>query len=83
MQKRGTPINHDPEVLLPTQCLTPIYKENSNIYIFTHESFVKTGGRIGQRPFLFEMNETESIDIDNQQDWLIAEALLAQRDRWA
>ena len=80
--EEGTPINHDPEVLLPTQCLTPIYKENSNIYIFTRESFVKTGGRIGQRPFLFEMNETESIDIDNQQDWLIAEALLAQRDRW-
>ena len=30
----GTPISHDPRELLPTQCLTPIYKENSNIYIF-------------------------------------------------
>ena len=80
--EEGTPISHDPRELLPTQCLTPIYKENSNIYIFTRQSFVNAGGRIGQRPFLFEMNETESIDIDNQQDWLISEALLAQRDRW-
>ena len=80
--EQGTPISHDPRELLPTQCLTPIYKENSNIYIFTRQSFVNAGSRIGQRPFLFEMNETESIDIDNQQDWLISEALLAQRDRW-
>ena len=80
--EEGTPISHDPRELLPAQCLTPIYKENSNIYIFTRQSFLNAGGRIGQRPFLFEMNETESIDIDNQQDWLISEALLAQRDRW-
>lgn len=80
--EEGTPISHDPRELLPTQCLTPIYKENSNIYIFTRQSFLNAGGRIGQRPFLFEMNETESIDIDNQQDWLISEALLAQRDQW-
>lgn len=76
----ATPINHDPEVLLPTQCLTPMYRENSNMYVFTRQSFMKTRARIGQRPFLFEMNETESIDIDTPQDWLIAEALLAQRD---
>jgi CMP-N-acetylneuraminic acid synthetase len=77
----GVPINHDPRLLLPTQFLEPIYKENSNIYIFTRESFLKTNARIGSRPFMFEMDETESIDIDNHQDWLIAEALIEKRER--
>ncbi|MEK9569317.1 MAG: acylneuraminate cytidylyltransferase family protein [Paracoccaceae bacterium] len=78
--EQGHPINHDPEVLIPTQCLAPMYKENSNIYIFTRQSFMNTKARIGQRPFLFEMDEAESIDIDNQQDWLIAEALITHRE---
>lgn len=77
----GAPINHDPELLLPTQHLNPIYKENSNIYIFSRQIFLKRNTRIGSSPFMFEMDQTESIDIDNCQDWLIAEALIEKRER--
>ena len=34
----GQALNHDPEVLLQTQDLPPVYEENSCIYIFTREN---------------------------------------------
>src|SRR5690606_17465722 len=32
-----SPVNHDPDNLIPTQELEPWYEENSNLYIFTAE----------------------------------------------
>ena len=37
--KNGKPINHNPKKLIPTQELDKIYEENSNLYIFSKESF--------------------------------------------
>ena len=49
----GTPVNHDPENLIRTQDLPPLYEENSCLYVFTRESFAKKGRRIGLRPLIF------------------------------
>lgn len=68
-------INHDPDNLVPTQELPPWYLENSNLYIFTADSFKKTNARIGERPIMFETNAIESVDIDTPEDWELAEAL--------
>ena len=38
---KGQAINHNPNELLRTQDLTPVYEENSNIYVFTKDSFKK------------------------------------------
>ncbi|MES2901351.1 MAG: acylneuraminate cytidylyltransferase family protein [Pseudomonadota bacterium] len=62
-------VNHDPDNLIPTQNLEPWYEENSNLYIFTAESFAQTNARIGKRPMMFEGPAFESIDIDTPQDW--------------
>jgi CMP-N-acetylneuraminic acid synthetase len=70
----GTPINHDPDVLLRTQDLPPVYEENSNLYLFTAEQ-IATGQRIGKRPILFEIDKLEAIDIDVEADFVLAEAL--------
>jgi CMP-N-acetylneuraminic acid synthetase len=64
-----TPLNHDPKNLIPTQNLEPWYEENSNLYIFTSESFELTGARIGQNPMMYESPAFESIDIDTPSDW--------------
>jgi CMP-N-acetylneuraminic acid synthetase len=64
-----TPINHDPNNLIPTQDLEPWFEENSNLYIFSAESFAITGARIGKRPMMFESPPFESIDIDTPADW--------------
>ena len=61
----GAAINHDPEELLRTQDLPPVYEENSVLYVFTRESFAKRERRIGLAPVIFETPPMESIDIDD------------------
>jgi CMP-N-acetylneuraminic acid synthetase len=65
----GTPVNHDPDSLVRTQDLEPWFEENSNLYIFTRESFARTNARIGRQPMMFEGPRFESIDIDDENDW--------------
>jgi CMP-N-acetylneuraminic acid synthetase len=74
-RKDGSAVNHDPDVLLPTQELEPWYEENSNLYIFTKDSFRKTNARIGAAPILFPTPTLESADIDNATQWRIAEII--------
>ena len=68
----GSPINHDLDNLVPTQDLSPIFIENSNLYIFTRDSFKKNNARIGNNPIMFETPFFESIDIDTESDWEFA-----------
>jgi CMP-N-acetylneuraminic acid synthetase len=70
----GQPINHDPQVLMRTQDLPPIYEENSNLYIFTNAQIV-AGRRMGDSPILFEIDPLEAVDIDEEHDFVIAELL--------
>ncbi len=68
-RKDCSPVNHDPDNLIPTQNLEPWFEENSNLYIFTRESFEKTNARIGKQPMMYEGPFFESIDIDTPNDW--------------
>ena len=72
-------VNHDPNVLLRTQDLPPIYEENSCIYLFTRETLVARSNRIGHKPMMFEIEAEEAWDIDEEIDFSVAEALLAHR----
>ncbi len=74
-----SPVNHDPEDLIPTQDLEPWYEENSCLYIFNSESFTRTNARIGERPALFETPRLESADIDNKVEWHQAEIMALSR----
>ncbi|MDT0558054.1 acylneuraminate cytidylyltransferase family protein [Ichthyenterobacterium sp. W332] len=68
--------NHNPKELLRTQDLEPLFEENSNFYIFTKSSFDSAGKkRIGSKPYLFEIDKIEAVDIDEPQDFVIAESL--------
>jgi len=63
------PMNHDPNVLLPTQNLEKIYRENSLFYIFDSDSFMASGRRVGNNPYFYETEFPESLDIDYEDDW--------------
>lgn len=71
-------INHDPNSLIRTQDLEPWYEENSNLYLFTRQSFAATHARIGQNPILFETPRMESVDIDDQEGWDLAQLIAAR-----
>lgn len=75
--KDGTAVNHDPDNLVPTQHLDPLFEENSNLYIFTRASFRKTSARIGKNPVMFETPRLESLDIDTMDDWDLVEKVAA------
>ena len=70
----GTPINHSPSALLRTQDLPPVYEENSNLYVFDRETLKRDGNRIGRRPVLFQIDRIESLDIDDEEAFRLAEA---------
>ena len=72
-------INHDSTKVIPSQDLFPVFEENSNLYIFSRKSFQLTGGRQGTQPYLFEMSKMESIDINNQDDFELAELIANNR----
>lgn len=71
----GSAINHDPNNLIRTQDLEPWFEENSNLYVFSRASFASTNARIGKKPAMYTMGRTESVDIDDQQSWYMAEAI--------
>jgi CMP-N-acetylneuraminic acid synthetase len=77
----GSAVNHNPNELLRTQDLEPWFEENSCLYLFSRESFVRRRARIGLRPLLFETPALESIDIDEPDDWTLAEALVEWEQR--
>jgi len=75
----GKPVNHNPNELIQTQFLKPVIVENSGFYIFSRNSFKKNKKRIGEKPLLFPIDQYEAIDIDNENDFQIAEILCAAR----
>jgi len=74
----GCPINHDPDVLLRTQDLPPIFEENSCIYIFKRQTLLERRNRLGERPLMFEIPALEAWDIDEELDFTLAEMLYRQ-----
>ena len=76
----GRPVNHNPEELLRTQDLPPLFEENSNFYLFSKKSFAAAGNkRIGLKPIMFPMNKLEAVDIDEEVDFRMAEMLYRLR----
>ncbi|MQX34992.1 cytidylyltransferase domain-containing protein [Roseospira navarrensis] len=73
----GRALNHDPARLVPTQALDPVFEENSCLYLFTAAGLRAQGARIGARPLPFETPPLESLDIDVEADFILAEALAA------
>ena len=79
--KNAQPVNHNPKELLRTQDLEPLFEENSNFYIFSKESFENSNKkRIGVKPQIFEVNKLEAVDIDEPEDFKLAELLHMHKD---
>ncbi|MDX6771082.1 MAG: acylneuraminate cytidylyltransferase family protein [Elusimicrobiota bacterium] len=71
----GAPVNHQAGVLLQTQDLSPLFFENSCLYVFSKASFLESGSRIGKNHKMFEIDKSEALDIDDEEDWKIAELM--------
>ena len=73
--KDGKPFNYALDAIPRTQDLEPLYQETSGFYIYRQEVITQLGRRIGEKPKLVTVCEVESVDIDEAEDFLIADAL--------
>lgn len=74
--KKGS-INYDrnKEKWPRTQTLTPLYKINSAIFLASSEIYKIQKDRIGKNPFLYIMDKIKGFDIDDKEDFLMADIL--------
>lgn len=77
--KNRKAVNHDPQHLIQTQLLEPLFHENSCIYIFSKDVNRKVKNRLGNNPFFFEMEHLEAADIDEWHDFLWVEFLMSKK----
>ena len=73
--KDGVPFNYDLSNIPRTQDLPALYEETSGFYIYKYSVMANLHRRIGERPFIVEVGEIESIDIDEPEDFVIADAI--------
>lgn len=71
------PVNHDGREIKRSQDLTPLTYPNMAAYVFTRESHERCQHRIGSRPYFKTIHWPESLDIDWEEDFQMAEAVIA------
>ena len=73
----GKPLNYSLDRVPRTQDLEPVYVETSAFFVFEREVWRSKRRRIGERPYMAVTDRIESMDIDNPDDFLLAEAIVA------
>ncbi|MBE6204792.1 MAG: acylneuraminate cytidylyltransferase family protein [Rikenellaceae bacterium] len=73
---QGRPLNYSLQHVPRTQDLEPLYVETSAFFVFRAEVWREQHRRIGQRPYMAVTDRIESMDIDNPDDFLLAEAIV-------
>lgn len=74
---QGKPLNYALDNIPRTQDLEPIYVETSAFFIFQRNIWKQQHRRIGNKPYVAVTDRIESIDIDNPDDFTLAEAIVA------
>lgn len=68
-------VNHKYNKLIGSQYLTPLYVESGS-YCFRRESFLRENSRIAKKNHFIYLDHIESVDIDNELDFIFAETLI-------
>lgn len=81
--KNGSPMNYDLDRIPRTQDLESMYMETSGFYIYTREVMKEKHRRIGDNPYIVEVNKIEGIDIDELEDFQMADAIFNYRKKYS
>lgn len=73
--KDGAPFNYRLSDIPRTQDLPMLYEETSGFYIYKSDVVTRYHRRIGEKPFIVEVGEIEAVDIDEAEDFMIADAI--------
>lgn len=69
---KGKPLNYTLNDFVRTQNIEPVYYETSSFFIFNKDVYKNLHQRIGNKPYLCEVDDIEAIDIDEQQNYDLA-----------
>lgn len=75
----GMPINYNLNNVPRTQLLEPILLETSGLYIFTKRLVLENKRRIGFKPYFIEVLGKEAIDIDYEDDFILASLFVSKK----
>ena len=73
--KDGKPFNYSADNIPRTQDLEPMFTETCGMYVYTRNLILKENRRIGHKPFLVEVSKIEACDINDPDDFVIADAI--------
>ena len=65
------PINYKPQKLPRSQDALPVIQETTGLYGIRRNALIKHKCRIGKKPYFFEVSNTESLDLDNYEDFKV------------
>lgn len=73
--KDGKPFNFELSNPPRTQDMEAFYIENPSPYVFTKECFLEYHARCGEDPYIVECDAVECVDVDNADDFELADAV--------
>lgn len=68
----GQPV-YDPDNIPNSNDLDELTMETMGLYVIEHDALVETERRIGRNPYLIEASSREAIDIDYEEDLILAD----------
>ena len=82
--KDGMPWNYDPKHIPRTQDLDPVYAETCGMYVYTSRLIKEQRRRVGKCPYPVEVTKIESVDINDGDDFRIADAITSamSKEHW-
>lgn len=67
------PINYRPDILPRSQDMIPMIEETTGMYGIRREALEKYRCRIGRNPYIHYVDRFEAVDINTEEDLLLAE----------
>jgi len=76
-QKNPVNYNYKKTYWPNTQTLKKLYKINNTVFITSTKNYIKKKNRIGSKIFFYNVDKINSIDIDNLDDFKLAEKIIS------
>lgn len=65
----NNPVNYNPKALPRSQDAQPIIQETTGLYGIKKKTLKKMKCRIGKKPFMYEVESEEALDLDEEKDF--------------
>lgn len=81
-EKKSINYNYKKTKWPKTQEIKPLNKINSAIFLNSRSNYIKFNNRIGNNPFMYELPRFLGVDIDDVEDFYLAEFLFSNKNKY-